>query len=39
MVQQGIDRDRIIVKFNGEKDPVCLKETCQELNRRVELRL
>jgi len=37
MAQHGIEKERIVVKFDGELKPICTQESCQALNRRVEV--
>jgi len=39
LVKKGIASDRIIVAFQGEFNPVCTKTECQNLNRRVEVKM
>lgn len=39
LVKKGIEQDRISVSFKGEMEPVCSKPACQELNRRVEVKI
>lgn len=39
LVNKGVDADRITVSFKGEMEPICSKPACQELNRRVEVKI
>ena len=39
LVNKGINPDRITTSFKGEMEPVCSKTACQELNRRVEVKI
>ena len=39
LIKKGISKDRIMVASMGELKPVCTKTTCQELNRRAELKI
>ena len=38
-VKKGIDPNRIAISFRGEFEPVCTTSDCQNLNRRVELKM
>ena len=37
LVTNGIDENRIKISFKSNQDPVCKTDSCQALNRRVEL--